>query len=295
MTPPDPVVGPAEEGDREFLFRLLSSSRCASTSSSVRRLGRGGAARELRRALRLPTHEILEQGGRAIGCLSTAQLPDAIALAPRVPAARGAEPGLGSALVREVIGRGAALGLPVRLRVFKTNPAHELYRRLGFAVVGETETHFQMERAARAAGGVLVRDRRVLLRLAPRGTGAVTRRVGRVRRSLRGQRVAARGWSASSVEELGIELRAARRSRLPATSSSTSAWRGEPANLGDEHDEIAWFSRAELTSRRSALLALPRTCSGPCLPAELRREVVGCARRPRALVAASPGNSQARA
>ena len=144
--------------------------------------------------LQLPTHEILERDGRAIGCLSTAQLPDAIALhrVYLLPEAQGQ--GLGSALVREVIARGAALGLPVRLRVFKTNPAHELYRRLGFAVIGESETHFQMERAARvAAGAALVRDGRVLLGLRSARPRSLPGRVGRVRRSLRGQRVAARG------------------------------------------------------------------------------------------------------
>ena len=33
---------------------------------------------------------------------------------------------------------------PVRLQVLKINPARALYERLGFEIVGETETHFMM-------------------------------------------------------------------------------------------------------------------------------------------------------
>jgi 8-oxo-dGTP pyrophosphatase MutT (NUDIX family) len=49
-------------------------------------------------------------------------------------------------------------------------------------------------------------------------------------------------------EELGIELHAC----APLASFGgyflfhATGWRGEPANLGDEHDEIGWFGRAEL-------------------------------------------------
>ena len=54
--------------------------------------------------------------------------------------------GLGAALVRGVIAEAEARHLPVRLRVLKINPARRLYERLGFAVAGETETHYEMVR-----------------------------------------------------------------------------------------------------------------------------------------------------
>jgi ribosomal protein S18 acetylase RimI-like enzyme len=53
--------------------------------------------------------------------------------------------GIGAAIVREVIARAEARRVPAVLRVLKVNiGARRLYQRLGFAVVGETETHYDM-------------------------------------------------------------------------------------------------------------------------------------------------------
>jgi GNAT superfamily N-acetyltransferase len=54
--------------------------------------------------------------------------------------------GSGAQVLRQILFDAAARGLPVRLRCLKWNPALSLYRRHGFLVIGETETHFQMER-----------------------------------------------------------------------------------------------------------------------------------------------------
>jgi ribosomal protein S18 acetylase RimI-like enzyme len=54
--------------------------------------------------------------------------------------------GLGAALVRMVIAEADASNLPLRLQVLKINPARRLYERLGFAIAGETETHYLMDR-----------------------------------------------------------------------------------------------------------------------------------------------------
>jgi RimJ/RimL family protein N-acetyltransferase len=54
--------------------------------------------------------------------------------------ARGA--GLGTAIIRDILDRARELGRAVDLRVLLTNvPARRLYERLGFSVVGETDTH----------------------------------------------------------------------------------------------------------------------------------------------------------
>ena len=248
MTPPF-SRRPARDADREFLFRLLEQSLRKYVEEAFGGWDEAAQRRDFDRRLLLSTHEILERDGRAIGCLSTAQLPDAIAL-HRVFLLREAQgQGIGTALVREVIARGAALGLPVRLRVFKTNPAHELYRRLGFAVVGEDATHFRMERAVRVtAGGVLIRGGRILLGL---------RRADRRHfpgcwdvfgGHCEGSESPREALVRELAEELGIEL-------LDCAPLGhfdecfffhVTAWRGEPANLGDEHDAIAWLARADL-------------------------------------------------
>lgn len=54
--------------------------------------------------------------------------------------------GIGEEIARFVIERANARDLPVRLQVLRSNPARRFYERLGFRVVGETPTHFQMVR-----------------------------------------------------------------------------------------------------------------------------------------------------
>jgi ribosomal protein S18 acetylase RimI-like enzyme len=52
--------------------------------------------------------------------------------------------GLGTAIIQDILGEARYDGLPVALRVLKVNPARRLYERLGFAVTGETPTHYKM-------------------------------------------------------------------------------------------------------------------------------------------------------
>ena len=56
--------------------------------------------------------------------------------------------GLGAGLLRDLFATAAGHGLPIRLQVLRFNPARHLYERLGFAVVGETPTHYLMSAPA---------------------------------------------------------------------------------------------------------------------------------------------------
>ena len=49
--------------------------------------------------------------------------------------------GIGTKVIEDVLVKS---NKPVRLQVLKINPAQNLYKRLGFETVGETETHFLM-------------------------------------------------------------------------------------------------------------------------------------------------------
>lgn len=53
--------------------------------------------------------------------------------------------GIGSLLIRQLINEGAAAQKPVRLSVFKFNPAIRLYQRLGFSEVADESLYLQME------------------------------------------------------------------------------------------------------------------------------------------------------
>ncbi len=60
--------------------------------------------------------------------------------------------GIGTNLVRQVIAEGESLGLPVRLRVHKGNPAHQWYLRLGFTVETELNNCYQLIKLAEQVG-----------------------------------------------------------------------------------------------------------------------------------------------
>jgi ribosomal protein S18 acetylase RimI-like enzyme len=52
---------------------------------------------------------------------------------------------IGSHLVSKLLEEAREKHIPVKLGVLKVNPARHFYEKLGFGVVGETETHYQME------------------------------------------------------------------------------------------------------------------------------------------------------
>ena len=57
--------------------------------------------------------------------------------------------GIGSELITDLLERATARGMPVSLRILKNNPARQLYERLGFQVIGETEVHYWMRKEGR--------------------------------------------------------------------------------------------------------------------------------------------------
>ena len=60
--------------------------------------------------------------------------------------------GIGSAILRDILGEAERRGWAVALQVFKVNGrARELYERLGFRVTAEGDTHFQMRAEPRTS------------------------------------------------------------------------------------------------------------------------------------------------
>ena len=53
--------------------------------------------------------------------------------------------GIGTSLIRDVIEKSKAHGLPLRMRVLKVNPVLKLYERLGFARVKEFKYIYELE------------------------------------------------------------------------------------------------------------------------------------------------------
>jgi ribosomal protein S18 acetylase RimI-like enzyme len=94
-----------------------------------------------------PTCErnIIERDGHGVGRLWIDEWPDQIRLVDisLLPEARGS--GLGTALVRGVLERGAKAGKPVTIHVEGFNPALRLYQRLGFEHVDTNGVYYLMK------------------------------------------------------------------------------------------------------------------------------------------------------
>jgi GNAT superfamily N-acetyltransferase len=86
--------------------------------------------------------------GDSIGTVSIDEESDHVVLAEFYLLPPFHRKGIGTEVLARVLSDASAKHLPVRLQVLKWNPALSLYKRHGFVVTGETDTHFQMERAA---------------------------------------------------------------------------------------------------------------------------------------------------
>lgn len=53
--------------------------------------------------------------------------------------------GIGSAILKDKLADNKKNGMRTYLKTYKQNPARLLYRRLGFTIYGETDTHYLME------------------------------------------------------------------------------------------------------------------------------------------------------
>lgn len=146
---------PAGPDDEEFLYRVYASTRADEVAAwgwnqhqQEAFLKMQFKAQQQAYKWQFPTaeHSIIlrdeERAGRLI-VVKTAQeirLTD-IAILPEYRNA-----GAGTVFVKDLQDQAQAAGLPLRLRVAKTNAAaRRLYERLNFTVTGESDTHFTME------------------------------------------------------------------------------------------------------------------------------------------------------
>jgi ribosomal protein S18 acetylase RimI-like enzyme len=88
---------------------------------------------------------VIEVQEQAVGFLDVSERADAIWLEniELSPAHQGC--GIGTSIIRGLIRRAETARLPLRLQVLKVNKrAQTLYDRVGFSIVGETDTHLLM-------------------------------------------------------------------------------------------------------------------------------------------------------
>lgn len=88
--------------------------------------------------------EIVEVNGQPVGAVSIEQSSDELHILniEVLPTVQG--PGIGSSVIGDLVAAAHAEGRSARLAVLKVNPARRLYERLGFELIAETTTHFEM-------------------------------------------------------------------------------------------------------------------------------------------------------
>lgn len=88
--------------------------------------------------------------GRAVGTVSLMRLADHIRFGEFYLFPEHQRRGIGSTILEHCLALADAHAVPVRLEYLKWNPVGTLYRRHGFAIIGETEIHWLMQRPPRA-------------------------------------------------------------------------------------------------------------------------------------------------
>lgn len=140
--PPDLSLRPATENDADFLFDVIK----ASMETYIDQIYGWNDARQyvyFQRSFDPAEHQIIVYRGQDIGRWAIRVGETAVFLAniQLLPAYQGQ--GLGSTLIQALRQAAQEVGLDVSLQVLKSNPAAlRLYERLGFRIMGETETHY---------------------------------------------------------------------------------------------------------------------------------------------------------
>ncbi len=143
VAPPRYRLRPATAGDFAFLHVLHVVTLKGYVTQTWGWDDAAQAAR-FRDGFRPEASQIVLVDGLPVGVLAVERRPDAFFIAniAIVPEQQGH--GIGAALIGDVLAEAARAGVATRLQVLRVNPARRLYERLGFAIEGETSTHYLM-------------------------------------------------------------------------------------------------------------------------------------------------------
>jgi ribosomal protein S18 acetylase RimI-like enzyme len=134
------------DADMDFMFEVKRSGMREYVASTF---GEWNDADQRARfeALGTPQYDrivVTSRGDVGTLCVTWDSDPAFLAGIYLAPAARGA--GLGSAIIGDILDRARELARVVQLRVLRTNTAaRRLYERLGFRVVGDSDTQLLMQ------------------------------------------------------------------------------------------------------------------------------------------------------
>jgi ribosomal protein S18 acetylase RimI-like enzyme len=141
----DITLRPATEADFEYLFDLNMATIRVYAEQVYGPHDEAAHRRIFHERFPPGAIQIVVVDGQDAGMLQLEPDGDSVQLANIRVAPEYQGRGIGTRLIQGVLKNAYGRGQSVTLRVFKVNPARFLYERLGFVVVGATETHILME------------------------------------------------------------------------------------------------------------------------------------------------------
>jgi ribosomal protein S18 acetylase RimI-like enzyme len=133
---------PARPQDYDYCAGLAGMERIIRELN----LDRRAQDESLRRQWVLAEVRIITRDGADIGWLQSATRDGAFYLGQLFLEGTLRRQGIGTEVMRRLIGEANDVGLAMTLGVVKSNPARSLYERLGFCVTGEDDRKFYMRR-----------------------------------------------------------------------------------------------------------------------------------------------------
>jgi ribosomal protein S18 acetylase RimI-like enzyme len=143
---------PARHADREFLRRLNHAAYRDVVSAQFGGWDEADQDQRFDDKWSSADYQLVLRDGEPVGALCSHDEPGCVFLAELVIDPARQNRGHGTAVLRKVIARATARGVPVELQVLRANRARALYERLGFRVYDETEIHFLMRRTSTSGG-----------------------------------------------------------------------------------------------------------------------------------------------
>lgn len=138
----------ASAGDADFVYSLVETTMRGYVEQTWNRWDEQGVRKFFREAMSRGSLQIVCECDVSIGALAVERHPTHLQLEELFLLPSHQNRGIGSHLVRRVIGEAKTERLPVRLRVLAVNPAVSFYKRLGFLVAAQTPERFLMEHHA---------------------------------------------------------------------------------------------------------------------------------------------------
>jgi GNAT superfamily N-acetyltransferase len=141
------VLRPSVAADTDFVCGLITMTMRAHLENSGQRWAPDRVREHCEKEAAAGTIQIIALAATDVGALMYETRPSELWLDGLylLPTCQGK--GIGSTIAQDLIALARAQNVPVRLQVFKANPARRFWERLGFRVIGEDAYAYLLQSA----------------------------------------------------------------------------------------------------------------------------------------------------